>query len=217
MTDKIVLGTFSSFQNDATAVALANANNALITTAVDNTLSRDGTSPNQMGANLDMNSFQIINLPAPITTNSPARLIDVTTNPTVVVPPLPLSVLNGGTGNSGTAWTTYTPTISSGSGAFTTVSATGRFKTLGKTVFVEIKITNTTNGTAASYIVATLPVAPAITNTYAISGFGGTGFLCAGNISTAVGGSCNIFKYDGTFPLVGGGDQVWVSGIYESV
>ena len=61
MTDKIILANIASFQNDSTAVAQYNANNALITTAINNTLSRDGTSPNQMGANLDMNSFSILN------------------------------------------------------------------------------------------------------------------------------------------------------------
>lgn len=84
---KITLGSFSSFQNDNTAVTLANANNAVVTAAFDNTLSRDGTSPNQMGAQLDMNSNQIINLPVPGTVNSPARLIDVTSNPSILVPP----------------------------------------------------------------------------------------------------------------------------------
>lgn len=39
-----------------------NANNALIETALENTLSRDGTAPNTMGANLDMNSNKIVNL-----------------------------------------------------------------------------------------------------------------------------------------------------------
>lgn len=61
MTDKIVLGTIASFQNDSTAVAQYNSNNALITTAFNNTLSRDGTLPNQMGASLDMNSNSILN------------------------------------------------------------------------------------------------------------------------------------------------------------
>lgn len=42
-----------------------NANNDLIEAALENTLSRDGTSPNTMGASLDMNSNSIINLPAP--------------------------------------------------------------------------------------------------------------------------------------------------------
>ena len=88
MVDKITLANFTSFQNDTSAVATINNNNALVTTAFDNTLSRDGTSPNQMGSDLDMNNFQIINLPAPGSVYSPARLIDVTSNPTITVPPV---------------------------------------------------------------------------------------------------------------------------------
>ena len=38
--------------------------------------------------NLDMNSNQILNLPSPATTHSPARLIDVVSNPTISVPPV---------------------------------------------------------------------------------------------------------------------------------
>lgn len=43
-------------------VATINANNALIETALENTLSRDGTSPNTMSADLDLNSNKITNL-----------------------------------------------------------------------------------------------------------------------------------------------------------
>jgi len=39
-----------------------NANNALIEAAIENTLSRDGTQPNQLDTELDMNSFRIVNL-----------------------------------------------------------------------------------------------------------------------------------------------------------
>ena len=42
-----------------------NANNTLIEAALENTLSRDGTSPNTMSANLDMNSNKIVNLTDP--------------------------------------------------------------------------------------------------------------------------------------------------------
>lgn len=48
-----------------------------IETAFDNTLSRDGTSPNQMTATLDMNSNRIINLPAPQSGTDAARLADI--------------------------------------------------------------------------------------------------------------------------------------------
>lgn len=92
MTDKITLTNLVNLQNENTAVAAINANNAVITSAFDNTLSLNGQAPNQMQSTLDMNSNQIINLPAPSTTNSPARLIDVVSNPTIVVP---------GTGTSG--------------------------------------------------------------------------------------------------------------------
>ncbi|SOD41309.1 glycosyl hydrolase family 28-related protein [Nitrosovibrio sp. Nv4] len=40
------------------------ANNAAIQVAIENTLSRDGTGPNQMGANLDMGGFAILNCPS---------------------------------------------------------------------------------------------------------------------------------------------------------
>lgn len=46
-------------------IATINANNALIETAMENTLSRDGTTPNTMSADLDMNSQQVTNLPTP--------------------------------------------------------------------------------------------------------------------------------------------------------
>lgn len=41
-----------------------NANNALVEAALENTLSRDGTSPNEMNADLDMNSYRVLNVPA---------------------------------------------------------------------------------------------------------------------------------------------------------
>lgn len=88
MTDKVTLSPVSSFVNDTTAVSTVNNNMVAITTAMDNTLSRDGTSPNMMGSNLDMNSNQILNLPSPATMNSPVRLVDVAGNPTITVPPV---------------------------------------------------------------------------------------------------------------------------------
>ena len=44
------------------SVAVYNANNTLMETALENTLSRDGTSPNTMSANMDMNSNRITNM-----------------------------------------------------------------------------------------------------------------------------------------------------------
>ncbi len=65
------------------SAALFNANNTLIEEALENTLSRDGTSPNTMEANLDMNSYRITNLPDasnnqdPITLSQAASIVGV--------------------------------------------------------------------------------------------------------------------------------------------
>jgi hypothetical protein len=55
------------------------------------------------------------------------------------------------------SWTSYTPTVTAGSGSFTTVSATGGYKRIGKVCVVRFIITITTNGTAGSSIILTLP------------------------------------------------------------
>jgi len=55
-------------------VDLLNANFALIETALENTVSRDGTAPNTMSASLDMNSNRILNLPTAATNNEPVTL-----------------------------------------------------------------------------------------------------------------------------------------------
>lgn len=74
---KLTLTDLANLQNENTAVSAINANNALIETALENTYSRDGTSPNTMNANLDMNSFHILNLPNPSTANEPLRYQDL--------------------------------------------------------------------------------------------------------------------------------------------
>lgn len=73
------IGTGTPFQ---TAISTINTNNDTLETAFDNTLSRDGTSPNTMGADLDMNSNRILNLPQPLSLTEPARLQDIGDAPT---------------------------------------------------------------------------------------------------------------------------------------
>lgn len=80
---KVTLNNVSSFTNDTTAANTVNTNSATIVTAFDNTLSRDGTSPNQMNAQLDMNGNRLLNLAQPISAGEPLRLQDA-------------SILNGG-------------------------------------------------------------------------------------------------------------------------
>lgn len=53
--------TLSSIPSGYASAAAHNADNTAIETAIENTLSRDGTGPNQMNANLDMNGYAILN------------------------------------------------------------------------------------------------------------------------------------------------------------
>lgn len=70
---KLTLSDLANLNNETSAVATINANSDLIETALENTLSRDGTSPNSMGADLDMNSNQILNLPEATLDTEPVR------------------------------------------------------------------------------------------------------------------------------------------------
>lgn len=66
--------TLFDLSSGSYTVDLLNANFALIETALENTLSRDGTAPNGMNANLDMNSYRILNLPNAATNGEPVTL-----------------------------------------------------------------------------------------------------------------------------------------------
>ena len=67
MANKVELNNLESISaNDAAAVLLINNNFEAIQEEFNNTLSRDGTVPNYMDAELDMNSRRIINTAAPV-------------------------------------------------------------------------------------------------------------------------------------------------------
>lgn len=62
MTNKVDIRRLDSTTiNDTAATALINENFEALQTAIENTLSRDGTTPNYMDADLDLNSYKIIN------------------------------------------------------------------------------------------------------------------------------------------------------------
>lgn len=116
---KVTLNDLANLQNETTATNTLNSNNAVIETAFDNTLSRDGTFPNQMETVLDMNSNAIINLPTPVSNYEPIRLIDVNTinGSGITVSPLPTGGTSGqvltknSATNFDTSWVTPTITI----------------------------------------------------------------------------------------------------------
>lgn len=123
----------------------------------------------------------------------------------------PLAVSEGGTGDSGTAWTTASITLAAQSGTLTTASATMRYKKIGKTVFYNINVSITTNGTGAGYlIVGGFPWTAAVSA--AIAGYNGAGVSLVGAHS---GTSANLFKYDGTYPGANGASLVF-TGVAET-
>lgn len=60
---KLALSNLASLtSNEASAISTINANNDAIEVALENTLSRDGTSPNVMNADIDLNSNDLLNV-----------------------------------------------------------------------------------------------------------------------------------------------------------
>lgn len=74
---KLTLSNLSSLQNEQSAIATINLNNAYIESAIEKTLSRDGTVPNMMSADLDMNNNQILNVPTPVDPTDVVRKQDM--------------------------------------------------------------------------------------------------------------------------------------------
>lgn len=69
---KLTLSNIQNLQNESSVVTTLTSNNTATSAALENTLSRDGSSPNQMNADLDMNSKNIINLPDAVSDQEPA-------------------------------------------------------------------------------------------------------------------------------------------------
>jgi hypothetical protein len=87
---KLVQNDIVSLTNEQSALAALNSNYATLEAFSDTVLSRDGTTPNQMGADLDMNGNQILNLSQPQTSTEPLRLQDLQdfVGGTLVISPL---------------------------------------------------------------------------------------------------------------------------------
>ena len=91
---KLTLATLNNLQNENTAVAIVNSNSTNITVAMENTLSRDGSSPNYMAADLDINSHKILNIPDPVDPSDIVRLTDLQNLPTPTEPNNPVRLVD---------------------------------------------------------------------------------------------------------------------------
>jgi hypothetical protein len=111
-------------------------------------------------------------------------------------------------------WQSFTPGAPvPGSGAFTTATATGRYRRLGKTIQIQVEVNVTANNTAAGSITVNLPIAaaqPAIIHGRERNAFG---YACTGTI-TSGGTTVLIKKYDDSYPG-GSGAIITLSGSYE--
>lgn len=126
-----------------------------------------------------------------------------------------LNFTNGLALASGTTLATYiegtaTPTITAGTGSFTTVSCVQKNTKIGRVVVCQFNITITTNNTAASYI--KMPLAYNNGATYDACGsyrdYGSTGIM--GQVYVAAAETyAAIFKYENSYP---GADGVAIGG-----
>lgn len=105
---KLTLTDLASLANDTTAINAINANNTLIETALENTVSRDGTSPNTMSAILDMNSHKITNLTTPTANTDAATKAYVDSAASGTVGPTGATGATGPTGATGATGATGT-------------------------------------------------------------------------------------------------------------
>jgi hypothetical protein len=68
---KLTTSDVGNLTNETAFISTINSNNAIVEAAFENTLSRDGTAPNTMLADFDMNSHKILNLPDALSDQEP--------------------------------------------------------------------------------------------------------------------------------------------------
>jgi len=156
--------TLSSILASFGSIAKLNSNFQAIATAFENTLSRDGTSPNSMNAALDMNSQRIMNLPAPVDQSDAVRYVDIQNG--LVSGSFAIPALTGNSGkfltNDGTvvSWAatttsltpTYTTLTVTGATSLNTATLTGNL-TVGGSLSVTSGITGSTAGLSGNVTV----------------------------------------------------------------
>lgn len=114
------------------------------------------------------------------------------------------------------AWQSFTPTVTPGSGAFGAVSGAAWWKRLGSTVLWQATITITTVGTAAGEVRFTLPVGYKARTTATLLGTGRE-HVATGRMLQVFGlgaGVATVYSYDNT-SIIGANRALVLSGQYE--
>lgn len=126
-----------------------------------------------------------------------------------------IAVANGGTGDTGTAWSSSTPSIACGAGTMTSGTATLRVKSIGKTTFVNLSIAITTNGTCASFITVAVPTGNAAARAYLFGANVTAGVpIIKGVLAT---GSATLLVTNATDTYPGAdATTLVISGVYEA-
>ena len=128
MANNQYLYTIAILSNYTSAKNNLNTKIAIINNALANTLALDGTKPNSMQADLDMNNFNIDNLPLPVNQTSPLRVMDVSLlngGGTITAYPLPIGGTAGqvltktDSGNYDVQWSNPTSISTTGSSSLT--------------------------------------------------------------------------------------------------
>jgi hypothetical protein len=177
-----------------------------------------GVSSLSAGMATFLGSATSANLAATITDETGSGALVFATSPTLVTPVLgaaTATTINGVTIDNN-AWATYSPTVTAQSGSITAYTATGRYKQIGKTVFMEANVTITTVGTAAAGMNVTLPLTAAafsytgLGSEIAINGHSGRAYIgpSATTLDTREASGTSWFA-------AGNGVQVIIGATYE--
>jgi hypothetical protein len=118
----------------------------------------------------------------------------------------------------GGGWRVYTPGVVAVTGAFTSATATGRYRQMDKTIQFQVSVTITTNGTAAGGVTVGLPrlSSSVVGNWFSVGGRGGivSGKALAGSIQPSS-NTVTMFNYDSSYPGANG-ELLVISGTYEA-
>lgn len=186
---KLILSDLTSLTNESSAITAINANGTLIETALENTLSLDGTIPNHMSANLDLNGNRILNLPDALTEQEPVTLgqledlIDTT-----ALAPINASYLTLGTNSS----LTRERVLTAGTGVSFTDGGVGSTLTINNTAVPASAALTRTNDTNVTLTLGGTPTTALLQATSMTLGWTGTLGASRGGFGADVSASSGV-------------------------